>query len=246
MDKKRNINRLSLVFAVLIVIVVAVVLGNGFTRTTTITLPGSVVDTSLTPDQQEEDVIVPISVTPETVQAVIASLVRSDEYRCTIRMEQLWSGGSGLREVVVTQLGAYQRIDETLADGREQHTITTQDTYYLWYDEETQVYQTVLGDFTPDQTLGIPTYEDVLALDVAQILTATFDQRSGVRCIQVDTAADQDGYRQRFWVNVDSGLLVAAERLQYDVSIYRMAVIAEEPLPSPNTLFVLPDGSVIA
>lgn len=245
MDKKRNINRLSLVFAVLIVMVVAFVLGNGFSRTTTITLPTTSLDASQALDEEAEEVIVPIVVTPDTVQKVIASLVRSNEYVRTIRMEQLWDGGSGLREVTVSQFGDCQRLDETLLDGREQHIITSADAYYLWYDEETQVYQTALGAFTPDQTLGIPTYEDVLALDMADILVASYDQLSGMRCIHVETAADEAGIRQRFWVSVDSGLLVAAERLEDDVSIYRMAVLSQEELPTPNALFVLPDGTVI-
>ena len=51
-----------------------------------------------------------------------------------------------------------------------------------------------------------------------------------------------DGYSQRYWVAVDSGLLIAAERLQNGQTVYRMEspeVTVGEPEAS---LFVLPDG----
>ncbi len=70
------------------------------------------------------------------------------------------------------------------------------------------------GDISPDAEQAIPTYEDVLALPPEHIAQADYRMVSDVRCIYVETAEDDWGYTQRYWVSVDTGLLVVAERLQ--------------------------------
>ena len=52
---------------------------------------------------------------------------------------------------------------------------------------------------------------------------------SDVRCIYVETAEDEWGYAQRYWVSVDTGLLVVAERLQKGETVYRMAALSGRP-----------------
>ena len=65
-------------------------------------------------------------------------------------------------------------------------------------------------------------------------------------CIYAATAEDGDGYAERYWIAVDSGLLVAAERLQNGQTVYLMeasdTTVSE---PSPE-LFTLPDGTALS
>lgn len=66
---------------------------------------------------------------------------------------------------------------------------------------------------------------------------------SDVRCIYVETAEDDWGYTQRYWVSVDTGLLVVAERLQDGETVYRMAALAVDQTAQDEKLFTLPDGT---
>ena len=56
---------------------------------------------------------------------------------------------------------------------------------------------------------------------------------------------DPDGYTQRYWVGVETGLLVASERLLEGETIYRMASLTVDlSVPSADR-FILPDGTVL-
>ena len=59
----------------------------------------------------------------------------------------------------------------------------------------------------------------------------------------METAPDGEGYFQRFWVSVDTGLLAAAERYQGETLIYRMTALAVELVHPDSALFALPDGT---
>ena len=101
------------------------------------------------------------------------------------------------------------------------------------------------GEISPDAEQTIPTYEDVLALAPEQIAQADYRMVSDVRCIYVETAEDDWGYVQRYWVSVDTGLLAVAERLQDGETVYRMAALTvDETAPDVKT-FTLPDGTAL-
>ena len=48
---------------------------------------------------------------------------------------------------------------------------------------------------------------------VEDIAAADYRSVSDVNCIYVETVQDPEGYTQRYWVSVETGLLVASERL---------------------------------
>ena len=87
------------------------------------------------------------------------------------------------------------------------------------------------------------TYEDVLALSPERIVQADYRVVSDVRCIYAETAEDAWGYAQRYWVSVDTGLLVVAERLQKGETVYRMAALEADQTAPPAETFTLPDGT---
>ena len=91
----------------------------------------------------------------------------------------------------------------------------------------------------------IPTYEDVLSLPADTIAQADYRMVSDVRCIYVETAADESGCVQRYWISVDTGLLVVAERLQDDEPVYRMAALTLDAAAPEEESFTLPDGTVL-
>lgn len=61
----------------------------------------------------------------------------------------------------------------------------------------------------------------------------------------METAADEAGYVERYWVSVDSGLLAAAERECGGEIIYRMAALTVSYEGIDAEDFTLPDGTVL-
>ena len=243
--KNKRIRLISAAFVVLVVLVVALMFANTLQRPASIQLP----EESTAPGETagdasaEDERLTVVSVTPETVQAAIATLSRPEVYRRQLSVQQFWSGGDGTVETTVTVKAPWTRADRTLADGRVRHTLTDGETTYIWYDRETAVYTAPAGDITADVEQSIPTYEDILDLPAARIAAADYQVISGVNCIYVETTADDDGYVLRYWVSLDSGLLVAAEKLLEEETVYRMWQTSEEFSPVIDREFTLPDGT---
>ena len=57
------------------------------------------------------------------------------------------------------------------------------------------------------------------------------------------TAADALGYVERYWVSVSDGLLCAAEKLNGDEVVYRMAGMTVDTAAPGADAFTLPDGT---
>ena len=213
--EKRKLNRITAGFIVLVVMVLILMFSNSLRRSSHITLP----EEGSSPDRQRMIPMPPavtpltvIAVTPETVQTAIETLTRPRQYSRVIRVEQLWDGGSGSFETTVTVSGRWTRTDRSLSDGQVRHTITDGEITYIWYGSESSVYS-ACGDITPDDEQAIPTYETILDLPVEDIAAADYRSVSDVNCIYVETVQDPEGYTQRYWVSVETGLLVASERL---------------------------------
>ena len=245
--KNKRIRLISAAFVVLVVLVVALMFANTLQRPASIQLP----EESTAPGETagdasaEDERLTVVSVTPETVQAAIATLSRPEVYRRQLSVQQFWSGGDGTVETTVTVKAPWTRADRTLADGRVRHTLTDGETTYIWYDRETAVYTAPAGDITADVEQSIPTYEDILDLPAARIAAADYQVISGVNCIYVETTADDAGYVLRYWVSLDSGLLVAAEKLLEEETVYRMWQTSEEFSPVIDREFTLPDGTEV-
>ena len=245
MDKRR-MNRITVGFIVVMALVIAVMLGNNLRRPPHVVLP----DASDTGDQTNQEgtdsgALALVEITPETVQTAIATLSRPEQYRRTVTIEQFWDGGSGTYEVSVLVYGAWTRTDRTMPDGRVRHTITDGETTYIWYDGDLSAFRAPAAGITADNEQTIPTYEDVLDLPTAAIVQADYRLVSEVNCIYVETA-ELDGGVLRYWVSVETGLLVAAERLVDGETVYRMgALTVDLSVPTAADL-TLPDGTVLA
>ena len=244
---KRKISRVAMGFIVLVALVILLMFSNSLRRTARITLPPA--DSSAGESDggaaPGADGLTVIAVTPETVQAAIATLDRPEQYSRVIRVEQFWGGGSGSFDTSVTVSGRWTRTDRVLADSQTRHTITDGETTYIWYGTDSEVFTGPAGDITADDEQTIPTYEDILALPAESFTAADYRTASGVNCIYAETAEDAYGYVQRYWVSVDTGLLVASERLLDGETIYRMASLTADLSTPSADRFILPDGTVL-
>ena len=245
--KKRRLSRVAVGFVVLVVLVIALMLVNSLRRSSRVTLPpaDSGAGETMEDPSAGSDVLAVVDVTTETVQSAIATLSRPEQYSRVLRVEQFWDGGSGSFETTVTVSGRWTRMDRRMSGGQIRHTITDGVTTYIWYGAEEEVFMATAGDISPDEEQSIPTYEDILELSAEDIAAADYRTASGVNCIYVETCQDAQGYTQRYWVSVDTGLLVAAERLEKGESVYRMASLTADLTTPSVDRFVLPDGTML-
>lgn len=244
---KKHLNWITIAFSALMLLVVSMMLMSTFRRPGEIKLP----DTDTSADQTVENpdknnsALTVIEITPETVQTAIATLSRPDAYQRTITVEQFWAGGSGTYETMVTVSGPWTRTDRTMSDGRVRHCITGSETVYIWYNSEKKLYSGPVGEISSDNEQSIPTYENILDLPTKQIVTADYRSFSDINCIYVEAISADDDHTLRYWVSVDSGLLVAAEKLIEGETIYRMGALDVELTEPAVRDFTLPDGTVL-
>ena len=182
-----------------------------------------------------------VEVTPETVQAVVATLNRPDSYSRTLQVFQYWEGGGRTAEIRVWTRSGAVRLSIVGAE-RETNYLLEGDTLTLWYGSDTSRRYTYRG---ADARLGdslqrIPTYEDILSLDPASIRAAgCFQTEDGKWRILVSAVDPNFGYLDSYSISLDTGLLVGAEQWDGDTLIYQMTA-GEADLSAPaDQLFLL-------
>ena len=192
------------------------------------------------------DHIQPVEVTPDTVQNVVATLARPDSYALDLTVETFWGeDGSATQTVHVWQDGDWTHVRKQLPSAAVRHDLIGPDAAYYWYDGSRQ-YETCPPDSaSADLAQRIPTYESVLQAEAEEIRGAGYEMKNDRACIRVDVESGSPAIRTCYWVDVASGLLTAAEQEQDGKLIYRMAVSdLQQPCPV-QTLFALPDGTVL-
>lgn len=244
-------NRLVIVIAIVALIVVAMTASFGrvifAANTPDVILPSSS-EGPVGPsnfDNQEHS-YQHVEVTPQTVTEVVATLVRPASYHRELTVETFWSGGSSSAQVQVWADGGWSHVRQTLPSGVVRHDLTGDGTLYYWYDGSQTYRQAPADEKSSDLAQHIPTYETVLDLEPSEIAAAGYELRGELPCILVDVRSDQSQVIQRFWVSVDSGLLVSAEMEEDGQLVYRMTAYSPVQSPCPaDASFSLPDGTVL-
>ncbi|MBE6908449.1 MAG: hypothetical protein E7474_02425 [Ruminococcaceae bacterium] len=242
--KKKTGSLFGFLFAALVLLVVFFMIRRTFQRPPEVVLPeitGTEEVSGVIPETAQ-DAVRRVEVTPDTVQRVIDRLARPESYSRTMVIERFWPGGSGQSTASVTVSGGWTRVDLTRGEAETRHLITGGGQSWIWYGEEDRVYSGAAA-LTADEEEGIPTYEDILRLPVDEIVAADYRALEGVNCIYVETSPDSFGYSQRYWVRVDNGLLVYAERMDGEEVVYRMSGLETDPDVAPAQAFALPDGT---
>ena len=198
--------------------------------------------------QTPSDQLQRVEVTPETVQSIIASLSRQSSYYREVTVETYLEDGASVSSAVqVWTDGAWTRTIQPLPSGLIRSDLIGQELVYYWYAGD-ETWRTAPADRgTADIAQHIPTYETVLQLPVSSITATGYEQRGELHCIYVQVQSPVAGYEERYWVSVDSGLLVGAESLEDGRLVYSMAALtpAESLNPADGEIFSLPDGTVL-
>lgn len=248
MDKKR-ITYMAIGFLALLVVILLLTWG-GHRQSGRIVLPESQAGASGPDGEEAGSRLNAVVIDPETVRFAVSVLSRPAAYSRTQTVETFWSGGSGSSVTQVYVSGQRTRLDTTLPDGGVRHTVVDASADRtlsgVWYDDETVWAMLGSQALTADQAGRMLTYEVVRDLPPESIALADYREEYGENCIYVETLADADGYQDRYWVSVGSGLLVAAERLWEDSLVYRFTTGELDISPQEESLFLPPDGGVLA
>lgn len=222
-----------------------------FAKTDKITLADPDANPSATfdPDATGAQGGILVEVTPATVQSIIGSMTRLDSYSRSITVRYYWGEAETQSGTVTAQVQAdsgWVRCDTTLPDGTTEHSIVGNGSLWYWYDSDTYFHTAGSANADADLMEHIPTYEDVLSLSQRSIQDTAYLQRSGIPCIYIEAELPQSGYVARYWISLDSGLLIAAEQDEDGELVYSMqADNLVSPLSSMSAPFVLPDGQVL-
>lgn len=187
-----------------------------------------------------------VEVNTQTVTGVVATLSRPGSCYRELTVETFWTGGSSTSQVQVWTDGGWTHSRQAMPSGVVRHDLTNGEALYYWY-EGTQQYKSAPADEqSSDLAQHIPTYETVIELEPSEITAAGYETRGELPCIYVEVQRSHPLQLQRFWVSVDSGLLVSAETEENGQLVYRMT--AYNPVQSPcpaDASFALPDGEVL-
>ena len=196
--------------------------------------------------EEEQGSYLRVEVTPETVQSVVAELARSESYYREVTVEDFWATGSSSVLIRCWVDGGWSHSVQTLPSGLVRHDVVGEGTVYYWY-EGSSAWLTVPADaYSADLSQRLPTYETVLALDPADIRSTGYELRGERACVFVEVDCGEEDRVERYWIGVDSGLLVSAETWRGEELLYRMTGYGDIQSPCPaDSRFTLPDGTVL-
>ena len=250
MDRKRSFY-LALGFGALLAVVLLLLAWGGRRQSLGIVLPESQGDSAGVGGDGGESRLNTIAISPETVRPAISALSRPTSYTRSQTVETFWSGGSGQSLSQIYVSGDRTRLDTQLADGSVRHMLLEADPEGgslagVWYDDEKDWRMLRSPFFTADLAGRMLTYETVRDLPAEDIAAADYREKDGAYCIYVETVENGEGYVDRYWVSVDSGLLHMAERLWEGDAVYRFTASTPEIAAQDESLFQLPDGGTLA
>lgn len=192
-----------------------------------------------------------VEVTRTTVQNVIASLRRPESYYRELTLELFWQMEdaiqSSLTKVEVWTDGGSTMTTAMPDTGLIQHSIVHDGMRYVWYENDQRFQEFPAEEGEVDLAQRVLTYEDVLKLPIEYILDAGYEEKNGKYCIWVECAEDNVGYLERYWIEVESGLLVAAETKNREdgrITQRMTETLCKTPIPQP-VKFTLPNGQVL-
>ena len=189
-----------------------------------------------------------VEVTSQTVQSVIGSLSRNTNYYRELTVNNYWDEASfNTTTVQVWVDNGWSHIKKTLPSGLIRHDLVGDGQVYYWYEGDDNWCTAPADQRDADLAQHIPTYETVLSLDADSITSTGYELQGDLPCIYVEVQSDMAGYAERYWVSVDSGLLVCAEVLEENMVVYSMSALSpiQSPAPVTQETFTLPDGTVL-
>jgi hypothetical protein len=189
-----------------------------------------------------------VEVLPDTVQDVIRTMVplRPKSFHRTVKVDTaLGNGTMGTTTNHVWADSGWTMVESTWPSGVIEYTIVGSGRVYRWFsgDQSYKVWDG--GEADANMAQRIPTYEDVLDLNRKAITATGYESKNGLPCVYVEVAENELGNRERYWISVETGLLVAAETRKGEETLLLVSSGMVESPVQQGKAFALPDGTVL-
>lgn len=226
--------------AAIVLVVLAVIFSTvgpvGQTPSISLPSPGAVDDGG----NSDSDIGV-LDVTKDTVQLVLAKLSRVESFSRSYIVTTYWEGGESEDSVKYWQKGSDIRMSLS-RDGYVKNTLMTDGSLYIWYDSVGKVRKTEIkaGSLAAaDRYARLISYEELMEIDTADIKDAGYIEKLGEPCIFAEYETS-DNYVNRVYVSVNSGLLLASERLENGKLAVSMEAVYTDLSTPADDIFALP------
>ena len=238
-------NRTLLVLAIAVTVLAAIFVSFGVPALTNQVPEVTLADISQPAETETERVLLPVIITPDTVQSVVASLVRPASYARTLKVALFWGDGQQASRQV--RIWADEDTVKTVIGegGGAQHRLVREGVVRLWYEGDRTWKELPAAANASDLAQKIPTYEDILNLDASQIRDAAYEVKNGKDCIYVETENPAWNTFDRYWIEAVSGLLTACETYENGKLVYQMEETAFSAPLKETDAFSLPDGTAL-
>ncbi len=148
----------------------------------------------------------------------------------------LWVNGNLIKTIVTDGI----TTKTLLSDGKDT---------YLWYEGDKKAVSVRLTDTrTLEDILGMPDLNGHFAVDSAHITDSAYEylEDVDVPCLYYSVQS-QDQLAQRFWIDLNTGLIYQTDMLENGEQVYVMLQLSYEALAQEDErftdCFLLPDGS---
>lgn len=189
-----------------------------------------------------------VEVRPETVQDVIRTMVplQPKSFHRTVTVQTALGGGAMGTTVNHVWLDfGWTMVESTWPGGTVEHTLVGEGKVYRWFSGDRTVQVWDGDEHDANMAQRIPSYEDVLDLKQADITATGYEEKDGLPCVYIEVAENELGNRERYWVSVETGLLVAAETKKGEETLLLVSSGMVESPVGQGEAFALPDGTVL-
>ena len=213
-----------------------------------IILPGSEtadIGVDVQREQYNSRVVTEVDIDKDSVQRVIATLRRPEQYVYEGAGTYYYEGGENTVTVRGAVRGGLTKVVQSLPGNSYKHIILTGDEVYIWSSGSLSLYRGAAGETSRDELSLIPTYEDVLDVPQEDVLSGGFEEYEGVSCVYAECLNALTGYRDKYYISPASGLLVGAESYDGDALVYRAVITPDDSQQVEDDWFLLPSGTVV-
>lgn len=184
------------------------------------------------------------SVTPETVQSVLAALPRAASYSRTFTADTYYSGGQSSSFISVWVKGSSIRIVD-VSETEIKNTLILDRQFWIWYDNSSGLFSGSVASADAgaiERYQRLIDYREVLELEDSEITDAGYIDFDGCWCIFAKYVTGELGYERTIYVSVDNGLLMGLEIRDGDALVYSMVSDTPNISTPEDEVFQLPDN----
>lgn len=244
MIRKPMRTRVVVMTALIAIILIAAIFASYsiFTDTNqdnTIVLPSDPVVPDNTPLQSQN--VYPsefLSVDRDNVQAVLDILSKPEHYKQNLTTETFWDGGSVVRRIEIWRSGKKFKAVISQDLQKTKHVLTLDDKLYIWYEGETGIFAGSVGEaFLAEDMAYIYDYEAIKNIDKEQISAVDYvalDEAGGIQCLYIENKASVEGYTERSWISLNTGLLIKSATLSQGQPVFWMLQESYQELPADD------------